>query len=178
MNVNDIYGSDDAIAGGNTYQPIIDYLRRYAQNRMQQGTGGAVPSALSKMEPAGSQGGQMMGPEAIATLREMAARGQLGQEALDWLNQGGMMQQQMQQPQPSGHEAAFEAERSVPANSTPLSRLSDRIDRMGLTEGQPPVQDASPYGQNRAGTAGRRRVSYDDPTSYLFRTAVDRSDES
>ena len=180
MNLNDIYGSDDAYASGDIYEPMIARLKEIAAQRINAYRAANDPSALRRMELAGSQGGQLPGPEATQAMREWAARQNMGENARNWLHEGSMMEQQMQMPPPPPppERGARNETRYIPAGSTPMSRLSDRIDRMGLVsggaaanrEGMPPAENRLPAG------ARPRRVSYDDPASYLFRTAVDYSD--
>lgn len=176
MNLNDIYGSDDAYRGADVYQPLIARLQEIAARRMNDYRAAADPSALRRMELAGSQGGQLPGREATQAMREWAARQNMGGNARDWMHEGGMMEQRMQMPQPPEQNSPDKTH-YIPAGSTPLSRLSDRIEQMGLVSGgSPESRQAMLYAEGSVPGGRRRRVSYDDPGSYLFRTAVDYSD--
>ncbi|EEO27770.2 hypothetical protein [Oxalobacter paraformigenes] len=175
MNLNDIYGSNDAYRGGDVYQPLIARLQEIAARRANDYRAAADSSPLRRMELAGSQGGQLPGPEAAQAMHEWAARQNMGDGARDWMHEGGMMEQEMQMPPPEQYGP--DRTHYIPAGSTPLSRLSERIERMGLVGGgSPESRQAMLYAQGGVPGGRRRRVSYDDPASYLFRTAVDYSD--
>ena len=161
MNMDDMYGA------------MIAKLQEIAARRINDYRMSAWVFPRQGLELAGSQGGQLPGPEAARAMRGWAARQNAGGAVRDWLHEGGMMQQRMQYPQPVPARGRHpESAREIPAGSTPLSRLSDRIEEMGL------VETGAFSGGNAALPADNpgRRVSYDDPRLVRFRMAAGYGD--
>ena len=177
MNGNDIYGLGGAYASGDICEPLIARLKEIAAERINAYRAANDPAALRQMERAGNRDGRLPGPEEEMAMREWMARQDRGEAAGGWPRESGMRGPERPMPPPE-ERGGMDETHYLPPGSTPLSRLSDRIERMGLVAGgSPEGTRAMLYAENGMPDGRRRRVSYDDPASYLFRTAVDYSDE-
>lgn len=118
--------------GSSEYQPVIDRLREIAMRGMNQESGETDPAKLRRNEFAGSQGsqdGQMMNREMLDTIQKLMSNPEMMKRIMDWINEGGMMDQ------PYSQTAASVPGMPPPENfadgSTPYTRLQDRINRIG-----------------------------------------------
>lgn len=125
------------------YQPVIDRLREIATRRLNPGSGETDPARLRRYEFAGSQGGQMMSKEALDSMQQLLSDPDMMNRVRDWMNEGGMMEQQMQHPQPVASIPGMPPPQNFADGSTPYTRLQARINHIG--------RDNDPYRRNGNG---------------------------
>lgn len=113
------------------YQPVIDRLKEIAARGTRRDPQEVDPSMLRRYELAGSQGGQMMGKEALDSMQQLLSNPEMMGRVKDWLHEGGMMEQQMQQPQQAASIPGMPPPQHFPDGSTPYSRLQARINNIG-----------------------------------------------
>lgn len=137
MNDNRGYGSD--------YQPVIDRLREIAARGMRSQGGENDPSMLRRYEMAGSQGGQMMGKEALDSMQQLFSNPEVMGKVMDWMHKSGMMEQQMQHPEQKASIPGMPPPQSFPEGSTPYTRLQARINNIGRGNGRSSGNDNGGY---------------------------------
>lgn len=129
------YEMNDNRSTGNEYQPVIDRLREIAARGIQMEGRSADPAMLRRYELAGSQGGQMMGKEALDSMQQLMSNPEVMGKVMDWLHKGGMMEQQMQSPKEQASIPGMPPPQSFPDGSTPYTRLQARINNIGRGNG-------------------------------------------
>ena len=117
------------------YQPVIDRLREIAVRGMRMESRSDDPAILRRYEMAGSQGGQMMGKEALDSMQQLMSNPEVMGHIMDWMHKGGMMEQQMQAPQAQASIPGMPPPQSFPEGSTPYTRLQARINAIGRGNG-------------------------------------------
>ena len=113
------------------YQPVIDRLREIASRGLGRNPEEVDPAMLRRYELAGSQGGQMMSKEALDSMQQLMSNPEMMSRVRDWMNESGMMEQQMQHPQQAASVPGMPPPQSFADGSTPYSRLQDRINNIG-----------------------------------------------
>ena len=129
------YEMNENRGAGNEYQPVIDRLREIAARGIQMEGRSADPAMLRRYELAGSQGGQMMGKEALDSMQQLMSNPEVMGKVMDWLHKGGMMEQQMQSPKEQASIPGMPPPQSFPDGSTPYTRLQARINNIGRGNG-------------------------------------------
>ena len=125
------YDMNENRGSGSEYQPVIDRLREIAARGLRAEGAQADPAMLRRYELAGSQGGQMMGKEALDSMQQLMSNPEVMGRVMDWLQQGGMMEQQMQRPEGEASIPGMPPPQSFPDGSTPYTRLQARINAIG-----------------------------------------------
>lgn len=129
------YEMNENRGAGNEYQPVIDRLREIAARGIQMEGRSADPAMLRRYELAGSQGGQMMGKEALDSMQQLMSNPEVMGKVMDWLHKGGMMEHQMQSPKEQASIPGMPPPQSFPDGSTPYTRLQARINNIGRGNG-------------------------------------------
>lgn len=125
------YDMNQGRGSENEYQPVIDRLREIASRGLGRDKDSVDPARLRRYELAGSGGGQMMGKEALDSLQQLMSNPEWMGQLREWMHKGGMMEQQMQSPQPAASVPGMPPPQSFADGSTPYSRLQDRINSIG-----------------------------------------------
>lgn len=125
------YEMNQGAGSRNEYQPVIDRLREIASRGMRRNPEDVDPAMLRQYELAGSQGGQMMGKEALDSLQQLMGNPEVMRRMKDWMNESGMMEQHSQNPEQAASLPGMPPPQSFPDGSTPYSRLQDRINSIG-----------------------------------------------
>lgn len=125
------YEMNDNRGTGSEYQPVIDRLREIAARGQRMQGAQADPAMLRPYEMAGSQGGQMMGKEALDSMQQLMSNPEVMSRVMDWMHKGGMMEEQMQSPKAEASIPGMPPPQSFPEGSTPFTRLQERVNAIG-----------------------------------------------
>ena len=79
------YEMNENRGSGSEYQPVIDRLREIAARGLRAEGAQADPAMLRRYELAGSQGGQMMGKEALDSMQQLMSNPEVMGRVMDWL---------------------------------------------------------------------------------------------
>ena len=129
------YEMNENRGSASEYQPVIDRLREIAARGLRMENRADDPAMLRRYEMAGSQGGQMMGKEALDSVQQLMSNPELMNRVMDWMHKGGMMEQQMQSPQSAASVPGMPPPQSFADGSTPYTRLQARINSIGRGNG-------------------------------------------
>ncbi len=129
------YEMNENRGSASDYQPVIDRLREIAARGLRSQGGQDDPAMLRRYELAGSQGGQMMGKEALDSVQQLMSNPEVMSRVMDWMQKGGMMEQRMQNPQAEASIPGMPPPQSFPEGSTPYTRLQARINNIGRGNG-------------------------------------------